>query len=78
MSDTWTQCRALFRTPASIFATPEERERGYVLRWTSPGTSRQDVVSHTYELRCTEESHTYVVRWEQRTITAGPWTEVDQ
>jgi hypothetical protein len=73
----WTEVRALVQTPASILASPPERRRGYVQRWTSPGPSPAAVRRDDYDLRRSEETLAVVVAWERRTVIADLWESYD-
>ncbi len=73
---TRTEYRALVRAPASILATPAERKQGYTERWTSPGASSGAILQDDYDLRRSEESHAYIVAWEEREVTLGPWKDL--
>lgn len=70
---TRTEYRALVLRPASIYATPAERRRGYTERWTASGSSREAVLREDYDLCHSEETGAYVVAWEERKITLDPW-----
>lgn len=73
MSEQWTEHRALIQRPASTLDTPADRKVGHVQKWSQPGRSQEAVQRDTYELRRSEETWAFAVRWEQRVVTAGEW-----
>lgn len=75
-TETRSEWRALVRRPASILDSPEQREVGYVLEWTSYGDSSEAVKRDSYLLSRPEETHATVVKWQRRTVTCGPWETV--
>lgn len=70
---TRVEYRAIYRVPASILDSEEDRERGYVTRESKYGETREAVKQVTYDLRRSEESLASIIRWEQRTVTLGEW-----
>lgn len=67
----WTEYRAVYRTPASILASPEDRKRGYVVQRTAPYLTREHARSAAM-IRA-EETHAYVTGYEERRVSATGW-----
>jgi hypothetical protein len=73
VSETGTQVRALIQRPASILDSVADRRVGYVQTWSDCGPDRKTVRKDSYELRRSEETHAYAVRWEVRTVHYDDW-----
>jgi hypothetical protein len=68
--------RAVYRQPASILDSPDDRQRGYVERVTTYGEDRERIRKDNYALSRAEESLAHIVRWERRVVAVGPWQPV--
>ena len=77
MTETRVQYRALVRGPASFLASPEDQKRGFTRQWSHYGTSHEDVIRDSYELRRSTETLCYAERWQKRTVILGEWVDDD-
>ena len=70
MTETFKQYRAVVSRPWSILDR-DHPEGGPVTELSGPLNSKDP--SKVYDLRRSEETHAYLVRWEERTVVAGDW-----
>jgi hypothetical protein len=70
----WPEIRAVFRTPASILDSDTDRENGYVTKQTKPYLTKNDADREAK--KNSEETHAWIIGYEERVVFASAWQEV--